>query len=166
MVNKIEVEMRQASADDVRFMQQMLFEAFLWDPDEARQEVGEFLRSTEFVKLLAGWGRPGDRCLIAELSGIPVGAAWFRLWTEENHSYGFVDDATPELGIAVVESHRSMGIGRALLGDLIETAKRDGFHGLSLSVDPANYARNLYESLGFTKVGESGTSWTYLLRWG
>jgi GNAT superfamily N-acetyltransferase len=160
------IEMREATVDDLPFLQQMQFEAFLWNPDESRQEVGEFLRSTEFVKLHAGWGRPGDRCLIAEVGGIPVGAAWFRLWTEENHSYGYVDEATPELGIAVKESHRTKGVGRALLGALIETAKGDGFPGLSLSVDPANFARVLYESIGFTKVGESGTSWTYLLRLG
>jgi ribosomal protein S18 acetylase RimI-like enzyme len=164
MDQKIKIEMRQASADDLPFLQQMLFKAFLWNPDEARLEVGEFLRSTEFVKLLAGWGRPGDRGLIAEVGGIPVGAAWYRLWTETNHSYGFVDAATPELSIAVENSHRSMGVGRALMRALLDAALADGFSGLSLSVDPANHALMLYESLGFDKVGESGTSWTLFMR--
>ena len=32
----------------------------------------------------------------------------------------------------------------------------------ALSVDPNNYALYLYETLGFKKVSESGTSWTML----
>jgi hypothetical protein len=33
-----------------------------------------------------------------------------------------------------------------------------------VSVSPSNYARPFYESEGFHKVGESGTSWTLLLQ--
>jgi ribosomal protein S18 acetylase RimI-like enzyme len=73
-----------------------------------------------------------------------------------------VDGETPELGIAVVSAHRSRGVGRVLLRALIEVARRDGHRALSLSVSPANYARVFYESEGFHKVGESGTSWTLL----
>jgi ribosomal protein S18 acetylase RimI-like enzyme len=46
---------------------------------------------------------------------------------------------------------------------LIAAARHDGFAALSLSVSPQNPARTLYESLGFVKVGESGTSWTLRL---
>jgi len=50
-----------------------------------------------------------------------------------------------------------------LLDALVETARADGFPALSLSVSPLNFARQLYESVGFRKVGEYGTSWTLLL---
>jgi len=50
-----------------------------------------------------------------------------------------------------------------MLRKIVEIARDDGYPGLSLSVDPANFACKLYESEGFVKVGESGTSWTYKL---
>src|SRR5262245_59947122 len=142
----------------------MLFEALFWDTAAARPSVAEFRRHPEFMKLLAGWGRPGDRGLVAERQRTRIGAAWFRLWTPELHSYGFVDARTPELGIAVAANQRSRGVGRVLLRDLIQIARADGHPALSLSVSPSNYALALYESEGFLKVGESGTSWTLLLR--
>jgi ribosomal protein S18 acetylase RimI-like enzyme len=154
---------RDGDARDLPFLEAMLFEAFFWDPATARPAFAAFRRDPEFQKLLAGWGRAGDRALVAEDRGAPVGAAWFRLWTEDLHSYGFVDAATPELGIAVAASHRSSGLGRRLLGALVERARADGHPALSLSVSPANRARRLYESEGFRKVGESGTSWTLRL---
>ena len=65
--------------------------------------------------------------------------------------------------MGIVPQYRSQGIGRKLLRKLIDLARGDGFTGLSLSLDPANFARKLYESEGFVKVGKSGTSWTYKL---
>ena len=47
---------------------------------------------------------------------------------------------------------------------LLEAARDDGVRTLSLSVDPSHFARRLYESEGFVKVGEASTSWTFLLR--
>jgi ribosomal protein S18 acetylase RimI-like enzyme len=69
-----------------------------------------------------------------------------------------VDAATPELAIAVTPANRSRNLGRLLMAALIATARGEGFAALSLSVSPLNRARRLYESVGFEKVGESGTS--------
>ncbi|MFQ5630191.1 MAG: GNAT family N-acetyltransferase [bacterium] len=158
------MKIRTGKPQDLPFLEQMLFEAFFWHPDQERPVVQEFMQRPEFKKLLMNWGRNGDRAIIAEEKEIPVGAAWYRLWTEKDHSYGFVDADTPELGIGVLASHRSKDMGRALLRALIRGAREDEFRTLSLSVDPGNFALQLYESEGFVKVGESGTSWTMLLR--
>jgi GNAT superfamily N-acetyltransferase len=158
------VKIRPAAEQDLPFLEQMLFEAFFWNPDYARPELQEFMQNLEFRKLLSNWGRRGDKAVIAEEGETPIGAAWYRLWTEENHSYGFVNSETPELGMAVRASHRGKGAGRALLRALITAARDQGIRALSLSVDPANFARQLYESEGFVKVGESGTSWTMKLQ--
>ncbi len=88
----------------------------------------------------------------------------FRLWTDLDHSHGYVAPDMPELTVAVVPRSRSKGVGRALLQGLIQEAMSQGIRGLSLSVDPSNLARAPYESEGFDRVGESGTSRTYLLR--
>ncbi|PYN86443.1 MAG: GNAT family N-acetyltransferase [Candidatus Rokuibacteriota bacterium] len=160
------VNIRPLGTTDRAFLEEMLFEAHFWDFAWPRPALTEFREHPEFTKLLAGWGRPGDRGVVAEEQQSRIGAAWFRLWTPELHSYGFVNAETPELGIAVALGHRSRGVGRTLLRALIEIAQSDGLPALSLSVSPFNYARALYESEGFCKVGESGTSWTLVLRLG
>ena len=157
-------DLRPLESTDRPFLEEMLFEAFFWNPAWSRPRLADFREQPEFAKLVAGWGRPGDRGVLAEEQGRGIGAGWFRLWTPGLHSYGFVDAETPELGIAVASTHRGRGVGRALLQALVDVARRDGHGALSLSVSPANHARALYESEGFRKVGESGTSWTLLRR--
>lgn len=157
------MKIRQGTKKDLPFLKEMLYEAFFWNPEVVRPEYEEFLNNPEFKKLLNEWGRPWDRAVVAEIDNKPIGAAWYRLWTEEEHSYGFVDSETPELGIAVKADFRSKGIGRELLIALIEIARKDGAKAISLSVDPENYACHLYGTEGFVKIGESGTSWTLVL---
>ena len=112
-----------------------------------------------YAMYLAGWPRPGDYGLVAEQDG-PVGAAWYRTYTESSHGYGFVAELVPELSIAVVASRRREGIGRRLLVDLIAASVAQGYLALSLSVAENNPARRLYESTGFVPVEKQGGSWT------
>jgi GNAT superfamily N-acetyltransferase len=156
-------QLRPGLTTDLDFLKEMLFEAFFWDTSIKRPLFASFRDDPEFSKLVADWERRGDRAVIAEEGDMRIGAAWFRLWTPEIHSYGFVNAATPEIAMAVRQDHRSKGIGRRLLEALIERARADGFPALSLSVSPLNFARQLYESMGFRKIGESGSSWTLLL---
>src|SRR5689334_22570076 len=132
---------RNGTSRDLPFLEEMLFEAFFWNSEVDRPSLIEARCRPEFSNLLADWGRPGDVVLVAERNGAAAGVAWFRLWTATAHSYGFVDEETPELGIAVVPGLRGHGIGRSLLRALIESAAKGRFPGLSLSVDPANPAR-------------------------
>ena len=94
--------------------------------------------------------------LIAIDDGFPVGAAWYRLFRRDAPGYGFVDEETPELAIAVVPSRRGRGIGESLLEALCERARADGFGALSLSVERENPALvSFYEEHGFG-VTENG----------
>ena len=158
---RITANLRSGTQRDLPFLSRMLLEAFFWDPSLARPSLGEFLRNPRF-QLLEEWGRTGDSSVIAECDGRPVGAAWCRLWNDENHSYGYVDSETPELGMAVEREYRSKGIGRSLLRALVHDTQARGIQRISLSVDSSNFAGRLYESEGFSKVGQSGTSWTYV----
>ena len=91
-----------------------------------------------------------------------MGAAWYRLFTRDEPGYGFVDEKTPEVSIAVAPLHRRKGIGGTLLRAAMVQAREEGFQTLSLSVAVHNRSRMMYQRVGFEKVGEEGDSWTML----
>jgi ribosomal protein S18 acetylase RimI-like enzyme len=145
--------LRPAVPEDLTFLRQMLFEASYLE-GSPRPELEEGLSDPDVVIYLEDWGRPDDRGLIAvDESGSPVGAAWFRLFTRDRPGWGYLDEHTPELALAVVSGRRGQGIGSQLLDSLVQLARQQGHPRLSLSVDPINYgAFRLYERLGFREV--------------
>jgi ribosomal protein S18 acetylase RimI-like enzyme len=149
------VDVRRGTAQDVRFLRDMLHHAYYWRermPDEGPGPVQLYVKA---------WGRSGDTAVIALLDGFPVGAAWFRLFAQASPGYGFVDEATPELAVAVVPNARGKGVGSALLGSLLERARGDGYQALSLSVDRDNQgAIALYGQFGFQQIQETTDSVT------
>jgi ribosomal protein S18 acetylase RimI-like enzyme len=157
------VRCRPAAIGDLSFLATMLGEAAVWRPDKATPSGDEVLADPRYALYLAGWPRAGDSGLVAEDGG-PVGAAWYRTYTEAEHGYGFVGEEVPELSIAVIASRRHEGIGRQLLVGLIEASVEQGHAAISLSVSAANPARHLYESVGFVRVEEHGHSWTMVRR--
>jgi ribosomal protein S18 acetylase RimI-like enzyme len=147
---------RRVEPRDIRFLRDMLHHAFY------RREAPAGEDEQPVYRYVIAWGRAGDSGVLALDEGFPVGAAWYRLFRESEPGYGFVDEETPELAIAIVPSRRGRGLGKELLDGLIASAKRDGFQRLSLSVDRDNPAIGLYESFGFKKIEEHGRSWTML----
>lgn len=145
--------------DDFDFLATMLGEAAVWRPDKPTPTGEQVMADPRYALYLAGWPRRGDYGLVAEQEG-PVGAAWYRTYTESNHGYGFVAEDVPELSIAVIASRRHEGIGRRLLRDLIDASVAQGWRALSLSVAENNPARGLYESVGFVLVDRQGHSCT------
>jgi ribosomal protein S18 acetylase RimI-like enzyme len=142
---------RRGGRQDVRFLRDMLHHAYYWRERSPGEEPGPVAR---YVK---GWGRPGDTVLIAVEEGFPVGAAWYRLFRRDHPGYGFVDEETPELAIAVVPSRRGRGIGEALLDALCERARAERHSALSLSVERGNAPLlEFYEKHGFVRVHEDG----------
>jgi GNAT superfamily N-acetyltransferase len=125
----------------------MLHHAFYWREGSSAEEAPTY-------RYVYAWGRPGDGGVVALDEGFPVGAAWYRLFKTDEPGYGFVDEKTPELAIAVVPSKRGRGFGEELLSALIERARREGHRALSLSVERRNPAIRLYERFGFQAVRE------------
>jgi ribosomal protein S18 acetylase RimI-like enzyme len=154
-----DIRCRPAGAEDFTFLATMLGEAAVWRPDKPTPTADQVLADPRYAMYLEGWPRPGDYGLVAEQDG-PLGAAWYRTYTEVSHGYGYISEAVPELSIAVVASRRHEGIGRRLLIDLIKAGTAHGYPALSLSVNGDNPARGLYESVGFVPVEQHGSSWT------
>ena len=155
------VRCRPAGAQDFAFLATMLGESAVWRPDKPTPTGPQVLADPKYAMYLAGWPKPGDYGLVAEQDG-PVGAAWYRTFTEATNGYGFVAEDVPELAIAVIASRRREGIGRQLLIDLIKASVAQGHSALSLSVAEANPARGLYESVGFVHVEKHGSSLTMI----
>jgi ribosomal protein S18 acetylase RimI-like enzyme len=142
---------RRGGRQDVRFLRDMLHHAYYWREREPGEGSGPV---SLYVK---GWGRPGDTALIAVEDGFPVGAAWYRLFRRDQPGYGFIDEETPELAIAVVPSRRGHGLGEALLEALAERARAEGYRALSLSVPSEDDTLiEFYEKHGFSTVHEDG----------
>lgn len=154
----------EASAADRDFLGLMLFEAAHWRPSTLRPELSQALARPELSKWLEDWGRrKGDAGVLAVGAGdAPIGAAWYRFWTDENHSYGYVSPEVPELAIAVAAEHRGRGVGTMLMSGLFLAAFRHGVAQLSLSVERDNPAVGLYRAFGFREVGTVGNAWTML----
>jgi GNAT superfamily N-acetyltransferase len=156
------MNIRPVTHEDIDFLKTMMYEAARWNPDWPREPIEEVLDEPILRRYHESWGRSGDGGVIAELDRDPVGAAWYRLFTEADPGYGFVDEKTPEVSIAVVPLHRRKGIGGTLLRAAMVQAREEGFQTLSLSVAVHNRSRMMYQRVGFEKVGEQGDSWTML----
>lgn len=151
-----EYALRPLQREDERFLWEMLAQAAY------RPTVRAVMDDPLIARYVAKWGRPGDMGLVAtEPDGDRrVGAAWLRLWIGEDKGYGYVDDTTPELSVAVLPEHRGKGVGTLLITRLLEAA-RPAYPSVSLSVRSTNPALRLYERLGFVEVaGREGASRT------
>ncbi len=137
-----------ATANDVPFLWELL--------SAAAYDAGlgpitpSIAEDSPFGKYLAGWGRPGDAGVVAfDQTGRRIGAAWYRLFSQERPGYGFIGADVPELSIRVLEAARGEGVGGALLTALEQLARQQGYQALSLSVKRTNPARHLYARHGF-----------------
>ncbi|HET7572939.1 MAG TPA: GNAT family N-acetyltransferase [Gaiellaceae bacterium] len=142
--------LRPVDRQDARFLRDMLRHAYHWrlaqDPE------------LPVYRYVQNWGRPGDAGVISFEGRNVYGAAWYRLFPEREPGFGFVDEDTPELTIAVVPSRRGHGTGAELLEALLERARRDGYHRLSLSAERGQ--TGFYEKHGFQPLREDGDAVT------
>ena len=146
--------LRPADRHDVRFLRDMLRHAYHWRIAEDEERP--------VYRYVQNWGRPGDAGVVAMEGPHAYGAAWYRLFTANEPGFGFVDERTPELTIAVVPSRRGKGAGRELLEALLEQARENGHPAVSLSTGPEQ--RVYYEHFGFEPVRETRHAVTMVKR--
>ena len=130
----------------------------LWNPPPAPLRPREVLRDPNVRIYAEHWGRPGDLGVVGELEGevAPIGACWMRLMPPEV-GLAYVDEETPQLGIALFSRFRRQGHGRRLMQAALEAARAGGRRQVALTVHPENPAIELYESCGFVKAGLRNT---------
>jgi GNAT superfamily N-acetyltransferase len=149
-------EIRPGTPADLPVYQRILYEAVAWNPDRQLPPMERTLRHPELARYHEGWGRPGDIAVVATLDSEPVGGALCRLFTQDDHGEGFVDEETPEIAVAVWPEHRGRGLGGRLLAAIAGATRAVGIARLSLSVEQQNPAARLYLRSGYTIVSEDG----------
>lgn len=95
-----------------------------------------------------------DYGLFAEADGMIVGAVWVRILNGTPRGFGNVDDETPEFAISVLPENRKQGVGLLLMKAMLQYMDERGYPQTSLSVNKKNYAKKLYQKVGFVTVRE------------
>ncbi len=157
------LRLRTAQRDDIEFLRALLFEAAHWRPNIARPPLEQALADPKLARYVERFGRRGDFGVVADEGAEPLGAAWWRYFEAAAPGYGFVDEATPEVSIAVLQAHRDRGIGTALLEALEREARDRHINRLSLSVERDNPAAALYQRLGFHPLERQGNALTMVI---
>lgn len=142
-----------------------LLEDFLYEaiflPEGAEAPPRSILLRPELRVYIDSFGtQRDDYALAAEVGGKIVGAVWARIMED----YGHIDDETPSLAISLYPDFRGRGIGTALLREMLALLKRHGYRRVSLSVQKANRAGQLYRRVGFEAVAETGEEYIMAAR--
>ena len=80
------------------------------------------------------------------------------------NDYGHIDEETLSLAISLYKEYRGQGIGTKMMKEMLSLLKTHGYKRVSLSVQKANYAAEMYRKIGFEIIKENGDEWIMLWR--
>ena len=142
---------RPITLEDTHFLWEMLYEA-IYVAEGVKPPAGDVLLQPDIRRYLQDWGQPHDSGFVAldPVTSNRIGAVWLRLLIGDQKGYGYVDEATPELTIAVVPECRGKGIGTRLKLAGIDLALSHGGKELHTFNDELNGPmRAINAKLGF-----------------
>ena len=143
---------REIRPEEIPVLDDFLYEA-IFVPEGCPMPQRSVIENEDLQVYVRDFGKkPDDRCLVAEVDGKVVGAVWTRIMDD----YGHIDNQTPSLAISLYKEYRNRGIGTRLMRRMLEKLKADGYQSVSLSVQKANYALQMYRKAGFLPVSDHG----------
>ena len=128
----------------------------LWDPPPATLRPREVLDHPGVRVYAEDWGKPGDVGIVVRVGRADAGACWMRS-LPAGVGLAYVDERTPQLGIALSPPFQRKGLGEPLMRAALHAAREHGYERVSLTVHPENPAIKLYERCGFMKQGLRNT---------
>lgn len=146
----MDYQIREIRQEEYAILDEFLYEA-IFIPKGVEAPPRSIIKQPELQVYISDFGKKDDCCLVAEVDGKIVGAAWTRIMND----YGHVDDTIPSFAISLYKDFRGQGIGTSLMEAMLALLKKRGYKKASLSVQKANYAYRLYLKLGFTVVDEN-----------
>jgi GNAT superfamily N-acetyltransferase len=135
---------RAIKTHEIPFLEQMLYNA-IFIPEDTIKPDRNIIFTPELYPYISDFGKENDIGLIAEIDGKLIGAIWTRFFK----GYGFIDEKTPELSMAIDIDFRHKGIGSKLLDSMLLELQKLNYQQVSLSVDKRNFAYKLYQKRGF-----------------
>ncbi len=152
--------LREMKKEEYPLLDDFLYEA-IYIPDGVEPPPKSVIKLPELQEYVGDFGKKQhDKAFVAEVEGNIVGAVWVRVMND----YGHIDNDTPSLAMSLHKNYRGLGIGTALLNQLLSTLKEEGYSKISLSVQKENYAVKLYKKAGFIIVNETEEEYIMLIK--
>ena len=155
----MDYKIREIRKNEYSVLSDFLYEA-IFIPEGMDKPPKSIIEQPELQVYVEDFGKEDDWCLVAEVKGKIVGAVWVRIMDD----YGHIDDETPSFAISLYEEYRNMGIGTALMRDMLEFLKNKGYRRTSLSVQKVNYAVRMYQKVGFEVIDENEEEYIMVCR--
>ncbi len=151
---------REIKHKEIDFLRESLYMA-LYVPEGQPPFPKSVLDNPDIAKYIDHWGTlPNDLALVAVLNDELIGAIWGRTFSSHKAGYGFIDENTPEICMAVKEKFRNQGIGTKLIDEISKIYFSKGIKSISLSVDKLNRAKSFYVRKGFILAEDKGADAT------
>jgi len=156
----MEYKIRTILEEENSLLQDFLYEA-IFVPEGISAPPKSIINQPELQLYISDFGkRKDDIGLVAEVNKKVVGAIWVRIMND----YGHIDNDTPSFAMSLYKEYRGLGIGTALMKEMLCILKEKGYKKASLSVQKANYAVKMYKKAGFEIVHENGDEYIMLCR--
>lgn len=156
----MEYTIRKMTVPEYPLLSDFLYEA-IFIPDGIKPPPRDIIASPELQIYIERFGASKDDfALVAESERKIVGAVWVRIMND----YGHIDDETPSLAISLHKEYRGKGLGTNMMKEMLSLLKTHGYKRVSLSVQKANYAAEMYRKIGFEIIKENGDEWIMLWR--
>ena len=128
--------MMEIDASNAALLSNFLYEA-IFVPSGMQPPSRDILADPQLQVYVQDFGKQtGDFGLFAEVEGVIAGAVWARIMED----YGYIDNETPSLAIALYKEYRGKGVGTALLQAMLKLLQEHGYEQVSLAVQKENYA--------------------------
>lgn len=156
----MEYTIRKMTVPEYPLLSDFLYEA-IFIPEGIKPPPRDIIASPELQIYVERFGAlKDDFALVAEIEGKIVGAVWVRIMND----YGHIDEETLSLAISLYKEYRRQGIGTNMMKEMLSLLKTHGYKRVSLSVQKANYAAEMYRKIGFEIIKENGDEWIMLWR--
>ena len=155
----MDYRIREIRENEYYVLSEFLYEA-IFIPVGMEKPPKAIIEQPGLQVYIADFGKSDDWCLVAEVKEKIVGAVWVRIMDD----YGHIDDETPSFAISLYEEYRNMGIGTALMRDMLEFLKNKGYKRTSLFVQKVNYAVRMYQKVGFEVIDENEEEYIMVCR--
>ena len=155
----MDYKIREIRKNEYSILFDFLYEA-IFIPEGMDKPPKSIIEQPELQVYIKDFGKADDWCFVVEIKEKIVGAVWVRIMND----YGHIDDETPSFAISLYEEYRNMGIGTALMRDMLEFLKNKGYKQTSLSVQKANYAVRMYQKVGFEVIDENEEEYIMVCR--